>query len=218
MKIFGSMLHASFCLFLVSLTELCSLILVSFERSLHPAQVFHGQSCPCPFKLMTSQTVQKGPGSERAVTSSSGANRVEWDQEWTTVMGNFTRGVLLRILALVGVCRPVVQILTLFQTKTCNFPHPFSDQTSKILIPVFIPGLQAKLCYYYLDYRAQQLKFFKRISNSQLGPSERGPGNEADSFGIETINIHLFQLRLLLRRMMHDPCFIARGALLQQVQ
>ena len=26
--------------------------------------------------------------------------------------------------------------------------------------------------------------------------------------------IHLFQLRLLLRRMTHDPCFIARGALL----
>ena len=29
-----------------------------------------------------------------------------------------------------------------------------------------------------------------------------------------TFYIHLFQLRLLLRRMMHDPCFIARGALL----
>ena len=26
--------------------------------------------------------------------------------------------------------------------------------------------------------------------------------------------IHLFQLRLLQRRMMHDPCFIACGALL----
>ena len=33
---------------------------------------------------------------------------------------------------LVGVCRPVLQILTLFQTKKCHFPHPFSDQTSKI--------------------------------------------------------------------------------------
>ena len=32
---------------------------------------------------------------------------------------------------LVGVCRPV-QILTLFQTKKCHFPHPFSDQTSTI--------------------------------------------------------------------------------------
>ena len=31
---------------------------------------------------------------------------------------------------------------------------------------------------------------------------------------IEDRCIHLFQLRLLLRRMMHDPCFIARGALL----
>ena len=29
-----------------------------------------------------------------------------------------------------------------------------------------------------------------------------------------TVFIHLFQLRLLQRRMMHDPFFIARGALL----
>ena len=33
----------------------------------------------------------------------------------------------------VGVCRPILQILTLFQTKTCHFPYPFSDQlASKI--------------------------------------------------------------------------------------
>ena len=28
---------------------------------------------------------------------------------------------------LVGLCRLVHQILTLFQTKTCHFPNPFSD-------------------------------------------------------------------------------------------
>ena len=33
---------------------------------------------------------------------------------------------------LVGVCRAVPQMLTLFQTKNCHFSHPFSDQTSKI--------------------------------------------------------------------------------------
>ena len=33
---------------------------------------------------------------------------------------------------LVGVCRPVLQILALFQTLKCYFPHPFSDQASKI--------------------------------------------------------------------------------------
>ena len=33
---------------------------------------------------------------------------------------------------LVGVCRPVLQILTLFQTKKGNFPHPFSGQTFNI--------------------------------------------------------------------------------------
>ena len=33
---------------------------------------------------------------------------------------------------LVRVCRPVLQILTLFQNKKCNFPHLFSDQTSNV--------------------------------------------------------------------------------------
>ena len=33
---------------------------------------------------------------------------------------------------LVGVCRPVLQILTLFQTKKWHFPHPFSDLAFKI--------------------------------------------------------------------------------------
>ena len=27
---------------------------------------------------------------------------------------------------LVGMCRPVLRILTLFETKRCHFPHPFS--------------------------------------------------------------------------------------------
>ena len=35
-------------------------------------------------------------------------------------------------LFLVGVCRPVIHILTLFQTKKCHFSHPFSDVASKI--------------------------------------------------------------------------------------
>ena len=34
----------------------------------------------------------------------------------------------------VGVCRPVLQIRTQFQTKTCHFPRPFSDLASKIHI------------------------------------------------------------------------------------
>ena len=33
---------------------------------------------------------------------------------------------------LVGVCRSVPQILTLFQTKTRHFLHPFSDLACKI--------------------------------------------------------------------------------------
>ena len=35
----------------------------------------------------------------------------------------------------VGVCRPVPQILTQFQTKICHFPHPFSDLASKSQYP-----------------------------------------------------------------------------------
>ena len=30
-----------------------------------------------------------------------------------------------------GVCRPVLQIVTLFQTKTCHFPNPLSDRPLK---------------------------------------------------------------------------------------
>ena len=39
------------------------------------------------------------------------------------------RGVLLGIL---GGGSLVLQILSLFQTKKCHFPHLFSDQISKI--------------------------------------------------------------------------------------
>ena len=41
---------------------------------------------------------------------------------------------------LVEVCRPVLQILTLFQTKKCHFLHPFSDLACR-----------QKLCHHYLD-------------------------------------------------------------------
>ena len=41
---------------------------------------------------------------------------------------------------LVRVCRPVLQILTLFQTKKCHFPYPFSDL-----------AFRQKLFYNYID-------------------------------------------------------------------
>ena len=44
-------------------------------------------------------------------------------------------GALLGILG--GVCHPVLQILTLFQTKKCYFSHLFSDLAFK------------KLCHHY---------------------------------------------------------------------
>ena len=41
---------------------------------------------------------------------------------------------------LMGVCRPVLQILTQFQTQKFNFPHPFSDL-----------AFRQKLRHHYLD-------------------------------------------------------------------
>jgi len=60
---------------------------------------------------------------------------------------------------LVGVCRPVLQILTIFQTKKCHFPHPFSN--------LFF---RQKLCHHYLDYSANK-KFLKSIPNSHISLS-----------------------------------------------
>ena len=79
------------------------------------------------------------------------------------------------------VCRPVLQILTLFQTKKCNLSHPFSDQTSKIHTPFLDLAFRQKLCYHYLDKGANK-KLFKSISNPHISLSF------VYSFGIETMN------------------------------
>ena len=74
------------------------------------------------------------------------------------------RGGYLRE-SLVGVCRPVLRILTLFQTKKCNFPHPFSDQTSKIHTRFQIWPLGRNYVI-IIQIRAQTQKLFKSIWNS----------------------------------------------------
>ena len=58
-------------------------------------------------------------------------------------------GVLLRILG--GVYCPVLQILTLFQTKKCHFLDPFSDLASK------------KLCHHYLDQNSNKKRFLNML-------------------------------------------------------
>ena len=50
-----------------------------------------------------------------------------------------------------GVCRPVLQMLTLFQTKKCYFSHLFSDLVFK------------KWCHHYLDYNSNKKNFLKPI-------------------------------------------------------
>ena len=62
-----------------------------------------------------------------------------------------------------GMCHPVLQILTLSQTKKCHFSHLFSDMASK------------KLLYHYLDWNS------KKIGITYFSVS-------LISFGIEMIN------------------------------
>ena len=49
-------------------------------------------------------------------------------------------------------CHPVLQILTLFQTKKCNFQYPFSDLS-----------FQAEIMSSFLTSQRKQKKFFKLI-------------------------------------------------------
>ena len=72
---------------------------------------------------------------------------------------------------LVGVCRLVLQIPTWFQTKKCNFPHPFSDYTSKIHTRFRTPGrpglyAESMLSLFWLERKEKKL--FKSIPNSHI--------------------------------------------------
>ena len=71
---------------------------------------------------------------------------------------------------LVGVCCPVLQILTLFQTKKCHFPHPSQTRPLKSIL-VFLLAFRQKLCHNVTQIRAQTNKVFKRISNSHFSIS-----------------------------------------------
>ena len=76
----------------------------------------------------------------------------------------------------VTVCCPFLQILTRFQTQKCNFPHPFSDQTSKIHTR-FQTWPLGRNYVIITQIRVQTKKFFKSISKSHIFLSY--------SFGIE---------------------------------
>ena len=53
---------------------------------------------------------------------------------------------------LVGVCRTVPQIATLFQTKNFHFSHPFSDLASKKLCHHFLHSTPTKNISYSHNY------------------------------------------------------------------
>ena len=63
------------------------------------------------------------------VFSAQGNSLRSW-RDWCAEVCRFPRGHSWEFL--VGVCRPVLQILTLFQTKKWHFPHLLSDLASKI--------------------------------------------------------------------------------------
>ena len=50
-----------------------------------------------------------------------------------------------------GVCCPVLQILTLFKTKKGNFPHPFADMQT--CIPVYRPRGGYKMQHYMYTWK-----------------------------------------------------------------
>ena len=73
----------------------------------------------------------RNPGTTR-MSNTQTANPPTPKKVSVTPWGGGGGVVLLRILDWGGMCGPVLQILTLFHTKRCHFPHPFSDLTSKI--------------------------------------------------------------------------------------
>ena len=68
---------------------------------------------------------------------------------------------------LVGVCCPVLQILTLFQTKTCHFPHLFSDLASKIHTR-FQTWLLAQLKASHQCRSQELIKFTRKFSLNDI--------------------------------------------------
>ena len=71
---------------------------------------------------------------------------------------------------LVGVCCRVLQILPRIQTKNYNYPHPFSDQTSKIHTR-FQTWPLGRNYFIITQIRAQTQKLFKPIWNSHISLS-----------------------------------------------
>ena len=65
-----------------------------------------------------------------------GPPRIFW---WGGQGGGGGGGGGVSLEFLVGVCSWVLQILTRFQTKKCNFPHRYQTRPLKS-IPVFRPG------------------------------------------------------------------------------
>ena len=71
------------------------------------------------------------------------------------------------VYSLVGTCCTVLQILTLFQTKRCQFPHPFSDVeevTRRNITCLHKTEIMSPL----LRLERQQRDFLKSISNSHI--------------------------------------------------
>ena len=100
--------------------------------------------------------------------------------------------VLIAILGGPGVCRPVLQVLTLFQTKKCHFPHRFKTWPVRNYVTITVRRLTLKRFlkthfeFAYMIYSRSSLENHTRIqtkSGKSLCPFSNQNGEKTIPFG-----------------------------------
>ena len=104
---------------------------------------------------------------------------------------------------LVGVCRPVPQILTQFQTKIFHFPHPFSDLAPVVQRPDnFIRWIRyysgPKIIYFTLNV-VQGFRTLPNVAMVRVCIFARKRGNAEIFAQIETVWIVTYPLDKVIR-------------------
>ena len=126
------------------------LLLLSFIQ--HSQTYIHGLLCQS-FKLKNSELKTTHNIGIVVCTFSDNFSRNSCISKVSLSPGGYSQEFL------VGVCHPVLQLLSLFQTKKCHFPNPFSDLAF------------AKIMLSLLRFQRKQKKLFKSISNSHISLS-----------------------------------------------
>ena len=104
-----------------------------------------------------------------------------------------------------GVCRPVLQILTLFQAKTCHFPHPFSDLASKVhtRFQTWLLKLGSHLCDKHKHKHNYKLATFSHVKQgirkrSNVG-GDLGIFKMADEVLVPLTSVHTCEISTSVR-------------------